>query len=145
MASTIRFQVLYVLRFLSIERRHIIRLQRGQHSKSWRPFRGILRRSICYTTATAFAGIGFGEASKTWASKKSSRRRTVPGKIHFSGRLNGSVRQECLDHVIVLGENHLRRIIADYVAYCNGPRTHLSLEMDGAYHHVHKAARPHGV
>jgi hypothetical protein len=34
------------------------------------------------------------------------------------------------EHVIVFSENHLRRILAAYVAYYNGSRTHLSLEMD---------------
>lgn len=37
---------------------------------------------------------------------------------------------DSLAHVIVFSENHLRRVLADYVAYCNESRTHLSLEMD---------------
>src|SRR5262249_61812178 len=42
-------------------------------------------------------------------------------------RLSGSIRRECLDHVIVLGENHLRRILRSYFAYYHRSRTHLSL------------------
>ena len=53
-----------------------------------------------------------------------------PWQNPYSERLNGSVRRECLDHVIVLSEAHLRRMLAAYVAYYNGSRTHLSLEMD---------------
>ena len=45
-------------------------------------------------------------------------------------RLIGSIRRECLDHVIVFGERHLRRILAGYLAYYHESRTHLSLEKD---------------
>jgi hypothetical protein len=37
------------------------------------------------------------------------------------------MRRECLDHVIVLGERHLRRVLREYVAYYHGSRTHLGL------------------
>lgn len=53
-----------------------------------------------------------------------------PWQNPYSERLNGSIRRECLDHVIVLSEAHLRRILAGYVRYYNGSRTHLSLDMD---------------
>ena len=42
----------------------------------------------------------------------------------------GSVRRECLDHVIVLGERHLHRILKSYFAYYHRSRTHLSLGKD---------------
>jgi hypothetical protein len=45
-------------------------------------------------------------------------------------RLIGSIRRECLDHFIVLGEAHLRHVLAAYADYYNGTRTHLSLEKD---------------
>jgi hypothetical protein len=45
-------------------------------------------------------------------------------------RLIGSIRRECLDHVIVLGESHLRRIVSLYASYYNEARTHLSLAKD---------------
>ncbi len=41
---------------------------------------------------------------------------------------NLSIRRECTDHMIVLGENHVRRILANYQIYYNDARTHLSLE-----------------
>jgi len=43
-------------------------------------------------------------------------------------RLLGSVRRECLDHVLVLGERHLRRVLHDYVAYFNMARPHQGLQ-----------------
>jgi transposase InsO family protein len=45
-------------------------------------------------------------------------------------RLIGSIRRECLDHVIVLDERHLRRILARYFAYYHQARTHLTLDKD---------------
>ena len=45
-------------------------------------------------------------------------------------RLIGSVRRECLDHMLVLGERHLRHILTGYFAYYHGARTHLALEKD---------------
>ena len=45
-------------------------------------------------------------------------------------RLIGSIRRECLDHVIVLSENHLRRVLRSYFSYYHDWRTHLSLDMD---------------
>jgi hypothetical protein len=45
--------------------------------------------------------------------------------------LIGSIRRECLDHVIVLGERHLRRRLRDYIeSYYHRSRTHLSLDKD---------------
>ena len=42
----------------------------------------------------------------------------------------GSIRRECLDHVVVIGERHLLGILSKYVDDYNGPRTHLSLAED---------------
>ena len=53
-----------------------------------------------------------------------------PWQNPFVERLIGSVRRECLDHVLVLNEQHLRRILTRYFAYYHRARTHLSLEKD---------------
>jgi putative transposase len=53
-----------------------------------------------------------------------------PWQSPFVERLVGSVRRECLDHVIVLGEKHLRRILKSYFDYYLCSRTHLSLAKD---------------
>jgi transposase InsO family protein len=53
-----------------------------------------------------------------------------PWQNGFAERLIGSIRRECLDHVIVLGEERLRRILKSYAAYYNGVRTHRSLNKD---------------
>jgi putative transposase len=43
-------------------------------------------------------------------------------------RLIGSIRRECLDHMIVINEDHLIRILTSYFEYYHRSRTHLSLE-----------------
>ena len=53
-----------------------------------------------------------------------------PWQNGFAERLIGSIRRECLDHILVLGEAHLRRILKSYARYYNETRTHLALEKD---------------
>ena len=53
-----------------------------------------------------------------------------PWQNGFAERLIGSIRRECLDHIIVLGEAHLRRILKSYADYYNCVRTHRSLNKD---------------
>jgi transposase InsO family protein len=45
-------------------------------------------------------------------------------------RFIGSIRRDCLDHVIVFSENHLRRILTEYFAYYNLDRTHYNIAKD---------------
>jgi transposase InsO family protein len=49
-------------------------------------------------------------------------------------RLIGSIRRECLGHVVVLGERHLRDLLADYSTYYNEVRTHVALGKDTPLH-----------
>jgi transposase InsO family protein len=57
-----------------------------------------------------------------------------PWQNGHAERLIGSIRRECLDHVVILGEDHLRRVLKAYTAYYNGFRTHLSLGKDTPTH-----------
>lgn len=53
-----------------------------------------------------------------------------PWQNGYAERLIGSIRRDCLDHVIVVGERHLRHLLKSYQKYYNEARTHLSLEKD---------------
>ena len=53
-----------------------------------------------------------------------------PWQNGYAERLIGSIRRECLDHVVVFGERHLRHVLLSYMKYHNEIRTHLSLEKD---------------
>jgi transposase InsO family protein len=53
-----------------------------------------------------------------------------PWQNGFAERLIGSIRHECVDHFIVFGEAHLRRLLRAYASYYNDIRTHRSLDKD---------------
>jgi transposase InsO family protein len=53
-----------------------------------------------------------------------------PWQNGYCERLIGSIRRECLDHVVVFGETHLRHLLRLYQKYYNECRTHLSLAKD---------------
>src|SRR5205809_4848001 len=53
-----------------------------------------------------------------------------PWQNGFAERLIGSIRRECVDHLVVLGEAHLRQILTKYAIYYNELRTHRSLNKD---------------
>jgi transposase InsO family protein len=53
-----------------------------------------------------------------------------PWQNPFCERLIGSIRRDCLNHAIILGESHLRRILRQYFLYYQKYRTHLSLKKD---------------
>jgi hypothetical protein len=57
-----------------------------------------------------------------------------PWQNAYVERLIGPIRRECLDHMIVFGEAHLRRILRGYAAYYNVSRTHRSLNKDAPLH-----------
>jgi hypothetical protein len=57
-----------------------------------------------------------------------------PWQNGFAERLIGSIRRECVDHIVVLGEAHLRRILTKYATYYNELRTHRSLGKDAPIH-----------
>jgi transposase InsO family protein len=53
-----------------------------------------------------------------------------PWQNGIAERLIGTLRHECLDHIVVFGEAHLRKILSAYAAYYNQARTHLALQKD---------------
>ena len=53
-----------------------------------------------------------------------------PWQNPFAERLIGTIRRECLDHVVVLNDRHLRRLRGDYLHHYHRWRCHRSLEMD---------------
>jgi transposase InsO family protein len=53
-----------------------------------------------------------------------------PWQNGYAERLIGSIRRECLDHIVVLGERHLGHVLQCYINYYNEVRTHLSLDKD---------------
>ena len=65
-----------------------------------------------------------------------------PWQNGYCERLIGSIRRECLDHVVIIGERHLRQILLSYMDYYNGARTHLALGKDAP---ITRAIQPAGA
>jgi transposase InsO family protein len=59
-----------------------------------------------------------------------------PWQNGYAERLIGSIRSDCLDHVVVFGERHLRNLLRSYQQYYNECRTHLSLDKDAPFSRV---------
>jgi putative transposase len=134
---TLTGRVLFVFVVLSNQRRRIVHFNVTEHpTAAWTaqqmidafPLdtapRWLLRdRDAIYgeTFQQRVAGMGIGEVLSSPSS---------PWQNPYAERLIGSIRRDCLDHVIVLSAQHLRRILTGYVAYYHGSRTHLSLAKD---------------
>jgi transposase InsO family protein len=76
----------------------------------------------------------YGQAFTTRVTAMGIRDRPIsPGAPWQNGiteRLIGTLRRECLDHVVIFGEAHLRRVLSLYAVYYNQTRTHLALHKD---------------
>ena len=53
-----------------------------------------------------------------------------PWQNAYVERVIGSIRRDCLDHIVIFNERHLRRVLSSYVDYYQRTRTHLSLDKD---------------
>jgi transposase InsO family protein len=134
---TLTGRVLFVLVLLTHHRRRIVHLAVTEHpTAAWTAQqiieafpndtapRWLLRdRDAIYGDVfrRRVAGMGITEVITSPSS---------PWQNPYAERLIGSIRRECLDHVIVLGERHLRRLLTAYLTYYHGARTHLALEKD---------------
>jgi len=89
---------------------------------------------------------GAGQAFTSWVRAMRIRDRPIsprsPGQNPCVERLIGTLRRDCLDHVVIFGERHLRRILTLYSLYYNETRTHLGLGKDAP---VRRAAQRSGT
>jgi len=143
---TATFRVLFVFVVLSHDRRRIVHLNVTAHpTAEWTAQQ--LREAWPWDTARRFI------IRDRDAIYGSDPRRTLqhmgieavvtalrcPWQNPFVERVIGSLRRECLDHVIVWNERALRRHLRRYLAYYHECRTHLSLDKDAP---IHRAAQP---
>ena len=153
-APTIGFDLLYVLVIVRPERQNLVWINVTPHpTAEWiarqvteafpwaeAPRYLIRDRDPVYGAAVTHRLRAMGIRDKPIAPGS-------PWQNGFAERLIGSIRRECVDHIVVLGEAHLRRILTKYAAYYNELRTHRSLGKDAPIHraiqHVgHIAAVP---
>jgi transposase InsO family protein len=134
---TIRFQVLYVFLVLAHERRRIVHFNVTAHpTTEWTakqlreafPFdqvpRYLLRDRDC------IFGAEFRKDVKAMGIKEVLSAPRSPWQRAFVERVIGTLRRECLDHVIVFNETSLYRHVKSFLTYYHESRTHLSLAKD---------------
>jgi transposase InsO family protein len=134
---TIGFNLLYVLVIVRLARRELVWLNVTAHpTAEWiaqqiteafpwteAPRYLIRDRDAIYGAAVTRRLRAMGIRDKPIAPGS-------PWQNSFAERLIGTIRRECVDHVIALGEHHLRQVLKSYASYYNTARTHRSLDKD---------------
>jgi transposase InsO family protein len=130
---TVTFWLLFVLIILAHDRRRILHADVAAHpTAGWieQQLRNAFPEDeappyLVHARDSVFAGV-----ATTLGGMRIEAVRTAPRSPWQNGyveRLIGSIRRECLDHVIVINEAGLRRVLTSYVAYYMRSRTHLAL------------------
>jgi len=134
---TIRFQVLYVFLVLAHDRRRILHFNvtahptaewTGQQLREAFPFDQLPRYLL--RDRDAIFGDDFRRQVTDMAIQEVLSTPRSPWQRAYVERVIGSIRRECLDHLIAFNETSLRRILRSYVEYYHRSRTHLALGKD---------------
>jgi len=134
---TATFRVLYVFIVLCHDRRHIVHFNVTAHPTArWTaqqlveafPFKSAPRYLL--RDRDAIYGEKVRRRIKSLCIEEVVTAAHSPWQNPFVERIIGSIRRDCLDHIIVLNERHLRRILREYFSYYHSCRTHISLNKD---------------
>ena len=134
---TVMFKVLFVFVVLAHERRRVIHINvTDAPTAQWTAQQ--LLEAFPWETAPRYLlrdrdavyGVAFSSRVQALGIHEVKAAPRSPWQNPYVERLIGTLRRECLDHVVVLNENHLRRLLRDYLTYSHRYRTHLSLEKD---------------
>jgi transposase InsO family protein len=134
---TVTFKVLIVFVALAHDRRRVVHFNvsasptaywTGQQLVEAFPWETAPRYLL--RDRDAVYGVAFSSRAQTMGILEVKTAPRSPWQNPYVERLIGTLRRECLDHVVVLNENHLRRLLRDYLTYYHHYRTHLSLEKD---------------
>ena len=138
---TVTFRVLFVFVVLSHQRRRVLHFNVTEHPTATWAAQQIIE-AFPYDTAPRFLlrdrdgvyGRVFRDRVASLEIEEVLTAPRSPWQSPYVERLIGSVRRECLDHVVVFQERHLRRLLTEYFAYYHGSRVHQSLDMDCPEH-----------
>ena len=136
-APTIGFDLLYVLVIVRLERRKLVWINVTPHPTAEWIARQVTEafpwdeapRYLIRDRDRAY-GAAFTHRLRAMGIRNKPIAPGSPWQNGFAERLIGSIRRECVDHIVVLGEAHLRQILTRYAAYYNELRTHRSLGKD---------------
>jgi len=134
---TARLRVLFVLVVLAHHRRRVVRFNVTEHPTAHWTAQQIVNAfpdqsapSYLLRDRDQVYGQPFRHRLKGLGTEEVLTAPHSPWQNPFAERLIGSIRPECLNHVLVLGERHLHRILTRYLAYYHQARTHLALDKD---------------
>ena len=138
---TIGFKLLYALVILRLERRQLVWTNATANPTADWIARQITEafpwdaapRDLIRDRDTAY-GVAVTRRLRAMGIRDRPITARSPWQNGHVERLIGSIRRECLDHVGVLGERHLRQLLANYSSYHNEVRTHLALDKDAPLH-----------
>ena len=138
---TLNFKVLFVLVILSHDRRRIIHFNATFNPTAKWTARQIVE-AFPWDSAPKYLlrdrdsifGLYFQNQVKAMGITEVISAPKSPWQNPYVERVIGSIRRECLDHIIILGRSHLITILTDYFDYYNNDRTHYSLEKDTPGH-----------
>jgi putative transposase len=135
--ATATFQLLYTLIVLSLDRRRVVHFEvTPTLTQGW--LSGQMTEAFPWDTAPRYLlrdrdksyGPAFRHRVRAMGITEVITAPRSPWQNPYVERLVGSIRRECLDHVIILSEHHLRRVLSSYFLYHHEARTHLSLDKD---------------
>ena len=137
MVPTVTFRLLFVFVVLSLERRRVLHISVTAHPTAQWTAQQMVEAFPWETTARyvirnrdRIYGADFQRRVKALGLHEVPTAPHSPWQNCYAERFIGSLRRECLDHVIVLNERQLSRILSAYVRYYNRTRTHLALQKD---------------
>jgi hypothetical protein len=135
--ATATFRLLYALIVLSLDRRRVVHFAVTPNpTQDWlarqmtEAFPWDTHLAICCGTAIRRMVRHSAIAVHAMGNHGGHHRAAISWQNPYAERLIGSIRRECLDHVIILNQRHLRRVLSSYFQYHHDARTHLSLNKD---------------
>ena len=137
MVATVTFKLLYAVIVLSHHRRRVIHFEVTQNpTQAWLARQ--ITEAFSWDTAPRYLlrdrdtsyGICFHNRARAMGIEEVLTAPRSPWQNPYVERIVGSIRRDCLDHVIIFNETHLRRVLSCYFRYYHRSRTHLSLNKD---------------
>jgi transposase InsO family protein len=135
--ATATFRLLYALIVLSLDRRRVVHFEvTSNPTQYW--LAGQVTEAFPWDAAPRYLlrdrdksyGPAFRHRVRAMGITEVITAPRSPWQNPYAERLIGSIRRECLDHVIIFNEHHLRRVLSSYFQYHHDTRTHLSLGKD---------------
>jgi transposase InsO family protein len=135
--QTLTFRTLYVLVFLAHGRRELVHCVVTAHPTAAWVWRQLINATpwgraprYLLRDRDAVYGPDFARKAAALGIRTVLTPVRAPRANAIAERLVGTLRRECLDHIIIVNEAHLRSVLGEFVAYYNADRPHRSLDLD---------------